>query len=146
MNSQRTKDCDLFAHKNSLDTPHPRFELDSIIKVIDPVEHHSEWATFVIIGRQYNHERSALEYTTRVQREVSYSKRDLLDRNTESYLSEATASRINLSGFRTRRGFWYYWLINSSYEPTYDQRLWVAETEICLIDQSHLICIDEDIF
>ena len=104
---QRTKDCDLFADQDPLDVPHARFALDSIVKVIDPVEHHSEWATFTVIGRQYNHE---------------------LYRNTESYLSEAA---------------WYYWLINPSYEPTYDQRLWVAEDQICLFDQSHLISTEE---
>ncbi|WP_106238436.1 hypothetical protein [Pleurocapsa sp. CCALA 161] len=78
----------------------------------------------MIIGRQYNHE---------------------LYRSTEAYLSEAAASRINLSGNPTRRGLWYYWLINPSYESTYDERLWVAEDQICLFDESHLIST-EDIF
>jgi hypothetical protein len=121
---QRTNDCDLFAHEDPLDTPHPRFALDSKVKVIDATEHHNEWATFTVIGRQYNHERSALEY------EASYSKRDLLYRSTEAYLSEAA---------------WYYWLINPSYESTYGERLWVAENEICLFDESHLIST-EDVF
>nr|MBW4532581.1 hypothetical protein [Pleurocapsa minor HA4230-MV1] len=52
---QRTKDCDLFADQDPLDVPHARFALDSKVKVIDPIEHHSEWATFTVIGRQYNH-------------------------------------------------------------------------------------------
>jgi hypothetical protein len=106
---QRTNDCDLFADSDPLDTPHPRFAIESIVKVIDPDEHQTEWASFVIIGRQYNHE---------------------LYRTTESYLSEAA---------------WYYWLINPSYESTYGERLWVAENEICLSDESHLIST-QDIF
>ena len=53
-----------------------------------------------------------------------------LYRSTKAYLSEAA---------------WYYWLINPSYEPTYDERLWVAEDQICLFDESHLIST-EDIF
>ncbi|MBW4532490.1 MAG: hypothetical protein KME09_00990 [Pleurocapsa minor HA4230-MV1] len=106
---QRTNDCDLFGDQNPLDVPHARFALDSIVKVIDATEHHSEWASFVIIGRQYNHE---------------------LYRSTEAYLSETA---------------WYYWLVNPSYESTYGERLWVAEDQICLFDESHLIST-EDIF
>ncbi|NJO98920.1 MAG: hypothetical protein HC764_25410 [Pleurocapsa sp. CRU_1_2] len=106
---QRTNDCDLFADSDPLDTPHPGFALDSKVKVIDPTEHHTEWATFVIIGRQYNHE---------------------LYRNSESYLSEAA---------------WYYWLVIPNYESTYAEPLWVAENEICLFDEAHLIST-EDIF
>jgi hypothetical protein len=106
---QRTNDCDLFAHEDPLDTPHPRFALDSKVKVIDATEHHSEWATFTVIGRQYNHE---------------------LYHNTESYLSEAA---------------WYYWLINPNYKPNYGEHFWVAENEICLFDESHLIST-QDIF
>jgi hypothetical protein len=106
---QRTNDCDTFADRDPLDTPHPRFAIDSKVKVIDPGEHRSEWATFTVIGRQYNHE---------------------LYRNTESYLSETA---------------WYYWLINPNYKPNYGEHLWVAENEICLFDESHLIST-EDIF
>jgi hypothetical protein len=106
---QRTNDCDLFAHEDPLDTPHPRFALDSKVKVIDATEHHNEWATFTVIGRQYNHE---------------------LYHNTESYLSEAA---------------WYYWLINPNYKPNYGEHFWVAENEICLFDESHLIST-QDIF
>jgi hypothetical protein len=64
---QRTNDCDLFADCDPLDTPHPRFAIESRVKVIDSQEHHSEWATFVVIGRRYNHN---------------------LHRSTEAYLSE----------------------------------------------------------
>jgi hypothetical protein len=64
---QRTNDCDLHADKNPLDAPHARFALENIVKVIDRYEHHSEWATFIVINRQYNTERY---------------------RSTESYLSE----------------------------------------------------------
>ncbi|MBW4533211.1 MAG: hypothetical protein KME09_04675, partial [Pleurocapsa minor HA4230-MV1] len=52
---RRTNDCDLFGDQDPLDVPHARFALDSKVKVIDPIEHHSEWATFTVIGRQYNH-------------------------------------------------------------------------------------------
>jgi hypothetical protein len=120
----RTNDCDWHSNSEPLNVPHSSFALDSIVKVIDPDEHHSEWATFTVIGRQYNHERSALEY------EASYSKRDLLYRSTEAYLSEAA---------------WYYWLINPNYEPNYGEHFWVAENEICLSDESHLIST-QDIF
>lgn len=105
---QRTNDCDTFANSDPLDAPRPSFAIDSIVKVIDPTEHHSEWATFTVIGRQYNHE---------------------LYRSTEAYLSEAA---------------WYYWLINPSFESSYEH-LWVAENEICLFDESHLIST-EDVF
>jgi hypothetical protein len=37
-----------------LDAPHSRFAVESVVKIIDPDEHHTEWAAFVVIGRQYN--------------------------------------------------------------------------------------------
>ena len=63
---QRTNDCDLFADTDPLDAPHPEFAIDSTVKVIDPDEHHTEWASFVIIGRQYNADcyRSTEAYLT----------------------------------------------------------------------------------
>jgi hypothetical protein len=64
---QRTNDCDTFADYDPLDTLHPLFAIESRVKVIDPQEHHTEWATFVVIGRKYNHN---------------------LHRSTETYLSE----------------------------------------------------------
>jgi hypothetical protein len=51
---QRTNDCDLHADKNPLDAPHARFGIESIVKIIDKDEHHSEWAAFIVINRQYN--------------------------------------------------------------------------------------------
>jgi hypothetical protein len=63
----RTNDCDLFADSDPLDAPRPRFAIESRVKVIDPDEHHTEWAAFVVIGRRYNHD---------------------LYRSTEAYLSE----------------------------------------------------------
>jgi hypothetical protein len=50
----RTNDCDLHQDSEPLNAPHPSFALESIVKVIDPVEHHSEWATFTVIARKYN--------------------------------------------------------------------------------------------
>jgi hypothetical protein len=105
---QRTNDCDLFADCDPLDTPHPRFAIESRVKVIDSQEHHSEWATFVVISRRYNHN---------------------LHRSTEAYLSEPD---------------WYYQLVSVSYNPTFEP-LWVAENDLCLFDESHLICT-EDVF
>jgi hypothetical protein len=105
---QRTNDCDLFADCDPLDTPHPRFAIESRVKAIDPQEHHSEWATFVVIDRRYNHN---------------------LHRSTEAYLSEPD---------------WYYQLVSASYNPTFEP-LWVAENDLCLFDESHLICT-EDVF
>lgn len=95
--------------ESELDKPYSEYQVGSIVKVIDPTEHHSEWATFVIIGRQYNHE---------------------LYRSTKAYLSETA---------------WYYWLVIPNYESTYAEPLWVAENEICLFDEAHLIST-EDIF
>jgi hypothetical protein len=63
----RTNDCDLYQDSEPLNTPHPSFALDSIVKIIDPDEHHSEWATFTVIARKYNTK---------------------LYRSTEAYLSE----------------------------------------------------------
>lgn len=105
----RTNDCDLYADKDPIDAPHARFAQGSVVKIIDSIEHHSEWSTFVVVARKYNHE---------------------LYRSTESYLSEPD---------------WYYLLTNPNYESTYDERLWVTETEICLFDESHLIST-ENIF
>jgi hypothetical protein len=105
---QRTNDCDLHADKNPLDAPHARFAVESVVKVIDPDEHHTEWATFVVIARKYNTGRY---------------------RSTEAYLSEPE---------------WYYQLANMEVEETFEP-LWVADNEICLFDQSHLICTS-DIF
>jgi hypothetical protein len=64
---QRTNDCDLHADSDPIDVPHSRFAVESVVKVIDKDEHHSEWAAFVVINRQYNTRRY---------------------RSTESYLSE----------------------------------------------------------
>jgi hypothetical protein len=64
---QRTNDCDLHADKNPLDAPHARFGIENIVKIIDSDEHHTEWATFIVIARKYNTGRY---------------------RSTESYLSE----------------------------------------------------------
>ncbi|WP_019503226.1 hypothetical protein [Pleurocapsa sp. PCC 7319] len=64
---QRTNDCDLFADTDPLDAPHPELAIDSTVKVIDADEHHTEWASFIVIGRKYNSE---------------------LYRSTEAYLSE----------------------------------------------------------
>ena len=54
---QRSNDCDLFADTDPIDAPHPEFAIDSTVKVIDPDEHHTEWATFIVIGRKYNPNR-----------------------------------------------------------------------------------------
>ena len=64
---QRTNDCDLFAECDPIDAPHAQFAIDSTVKIIDPDEHHTEWAIFVVIGRKYNAQRY---------------------RSTEAYLSE----------------------------------------------------------
>jgi hypothetical protein len=54
---QRTNDCDLFADSDPLDTPpQPSFAIESRVKAIDPTEDHTEWATFVVINRRYNHD------------------------------------------------------------------------------------------
>jgi hypothetical protein len=105
---QRTNDCDLFTDSDPLDAPHPRFAIESRVKAIDPDELHTEWASFVVVGRRYNHD---------------------LHRSTEAYLSEPT---------------WYYQLVSVSYDPTFEP-LWIAENELCLFDESHLIST-EDIF
>ena len=57
-------------------------------------------------------------------------------RSTESYLTEPQ---------------WYYQLAAIPYEPTYphsrtSQPFWVAETDICHFDQSHLIETETDVF
>ena len=49
------------------DTPHSEFEPGQIVKVIDEEEDHTEWASFVVIGKNYNQQRF---------------------RSTESYLTE----------------------------------------------------------
>jgi hypothetical protein len=103
---QRTNDCDTFANEDPLNVPHARFALDSIVKVIDPQEHHTEWATFMVIGRKYNHERY---------------------RSTESYLSEPA---------------WYYQLVTANYNTSF-QSSWLAENDLCLFDESHLIETEE---
>lgn len=63
----RTNDCNLFSKSEPLNAPHSSFAIESIVKVIDPQEHHSEWATFTVIARKYNTE---------------------LYRSTEAYLNE----------------------------------------------------------
>jgi hypothetical protein len=119
----RTNDCDLHSDLDPIDAPHASFAIESVVKIIDPQEYHSEWATFTVIARKHNTQRSALEY------EASYSKRDLLYRSTESYLHEPE---------------WFYQLAALPYEETFEP-LWVAENNICNFDQSHLIST-EDIF
>jgi hypothetical protein len=104
----RTNDCNLHENSDPLNAPHPSFAIESIVKVIDPVEHHSEWATFTVIARRYNTE---------------------LYRNTEDYLNEPD---------------WYYQLVSVNYDPTFEP-LWVGEDQLCLFDESHLICT-QDIF
>jgi hypothetical protein len=52
----RTNDCDLHSDSDPIDAPHSRFALESIVKIIDPQEHHTEWATFTVIARKYNTE------------------------------------------------------------------------------------------
>ena len=47
---QRTNDCDLFADTDPIDAPHPPFAIDHVVKVIDADEHHTEWASFIVIG------------------------------------------------------------------------------------------------
>jgi hypothetical protein len=42
----RTNDCDLHSDSDPIDAPHSRFAIESLVKVIDPQEHHTEWATF----------------------------------------------------------------------------------------------------
>ncbi|MGL5938863.1 MAG: hypothetical protein ACRC2S_00520 [Waterburya sp.] len=60
----RTNDCDLYAQSNPIDAPHSRFSIESIVKIIDPDEPHTEWATFIVVGRKYNTElyRSTKSY------------------------------------------------------------------------------------
>jgi hypothetical protein len=104
----RTNDCDLHSDSDPIDVPHSRFAIESLVKVIDPQEHHTEWATFTVIARRYNTE---------------------LHRNTEAYLNEAE---------------WLYQLAATTYE-TIVEPLWVAENNICAVDESHIIST-EDIF
>jgi hypothetical protein len=138
----RTNDCDLHSDSDPIDAPHSRFAIESLVKIIDPQEHHTEWATFTVIARKYNTQRSALEYTTRVQREASYSKRDLLYRSTESYLNESewsyqlapTTYAVECDGYGV-----------GSSNPKTRHPFWVAENDICAFDESHLIST-EDIF
>ena len=119
---QRTHDCDLTSSLEPTDIelpeedlPHSEFEAESIVKVIDSEEHHTEWATFIVVAKKLNTERY---------------------RSTESYLNEPQ---------------WYYQLAAIPYEPTYphsrtSQPFWVAETDICHFDQSHLIETSSDVF
>ncbi|MBW4532525.1 MAG: hypothetical protein KME09_01165 [Pleurocapsa minor HA4230-MV1] len=64
----RTNDCDLHSDSDPIDAPHASFAIESLVKIIDPQEHHTEWATFTVIARKYNTE---------------------LHRSTESYLNES---------------------------------------------------------
>ena len=112
----RTHDCDstlsLYPENLELpeeDLPHSEFDSESIVKVIDSEEHHSEWATFIVVGKKLNTERY---------------------RTTESYLSQPQ---------------WYYELAAILYKPTFEP-FWVAETDICHFDQSHLIETSSDVF
>ena len=64
----RTNDCELHSDSDPIDAPHSRFAIESLVKIIDPQEHHTEWATFTVIARKHNTERY---------------------RSTESYLNES---------------------------------------------------------
>ena len=81
---QRTNDCNLFADCDPIDAPHAQFAIDSTVKVIDPDEHHTEWATFIVIGRKYNNNRY---------------------RNTEAYLSEPSWYFL-LTNINYQNSFW----------------------------------------
>ena len=84
------------------DLPHAEFDDGSIVKVIDKGEQHTEWSSFVVIGKKLNQNRF---------------------RSTQAYLNEPD---------------WYYLLTSTSLARTQHQ-FWVAEHEICLSSQSHLI-------
>ncbi len=68
------------------DTPHSEFEPGQIVKVIDEGEEHTEWADFVVIGKNYNQQRF---------------------RSTESYLSETNWYYLLVSvDIPTQHQFW----------------------------------------
>ncbi|MGB5634935.1 MAG: hypothetical protein WBM44_15185 [Waterburya sp.] len=95
--------------EDEADQPHSEYEIGSIVKVIDPEEHHEEWAVFEVIDCKYN---------------------TGLYRHLESYLNQSQ---------------WYFRLASYNDTTSLSKSLWVAETEICHFDQSHLICT-QDIF
>jgi hypothetical protein len=116
----RTNDCDLFSDSEPLNTPHPSFAIESIVKIIDSQEHHSEWATFTVVARRYNTE---------------------LYRNTEAYFNEPDwfyqLAPLPYENTFERGGRCFV-----SSVPHAVESFWVAENDICDSAHSHLICTD----
>ena len=84
------------------------------VKIIDPIEHHSEWAVFEVIESKYNH---------------------FLYRNSDSYKNE-TEWYYRLVSHADGNAM-------PSVNFALDKSLWVAENEICDFDMAHNICTKE---
>jgi len=106
------------------DLPHTEYEVGSVVKVIDADEHHTQWGIFEIIERKHN---------------------EILYRNTESYLNEASwFLRHLLNGGNPRNAVSRYFRLASHDDATtINKDLWVREDEICHFEQSNLICTEE---
>ena len=79
-------ELDLDFDKPEEDTPHSEYEPGQIVKVIDEGEEHTEWADFVVIGKNYNQQRF---------------------RSTESYLTETNWYYLLASvDIPTQHQFW----------------------------------------
>ena len=66
-------------------TPHSEFELGQTVKIIDEGEEHTKWASFVVVGKNYNRQ---------------------CFRSTESYLNEPDWYYLLASVDRTQHQFW----------------------------------------
>ena len=145
---------DLFADTDPIDAPHPTFAIDSVVKVIDPDEHHTEWASFVVIGRKYNSNRyrdteayltepswyfllTNINYQDRVR--VKRKKGKKVYVGSKSILLDAVAHEGNPQD-RTASLFSF---VPSFLSPSEASPFWVKENDICEANQSHLIRTDE---
>ena len=113
--------------------PHAKYQVGSIVKIIDPDEDYTEWGVFEVTECMHNKNLFDNTETYLHQSEWYYRLSSHIDGNTLPSTNWAMpSSERGISCFTSSIS------AHSSY--AIDKSLWIAENEICDFDLAHNVC------
>ena len=127
------------------DKPHAEYEVGSIVKIIDPDEDYTEWATFEVIECMHNQNLYNNTETYLHQSEWYYRLSPTIRRceataNPRSGLvSHADGNALSSANWAIDKSFW----VARAFPCALRRRGVARQNEICDFDLAHNVCLEE---